>query len=454
MTIAAEFVSRSRGRTTADCLFKLVDEKLPPGQLSQIIRGLIQMGVDLDCQSRGGLGTALCIAASRGNVALVEELFLQGSKLIAVNKYRQSSMHLAAMNGHCEAVTALIAMATPSEKLQIMFCQDAVGETPLSLASCNGHSTCVQAIREGLRCTTLTFSSLLTVRNFRGETPLHLAAANGQVECIHALLQDIGDSCCQLIEDVGMPQIQGFGSPVCRRETPLFLAAKHGRSLAVASLLSHGADVNAKNIYGETPLFAAAENGSAECVTILVEDSRADVACTNSDNLSPITIASINGHALCIEALLARGSKHFVEGYSKAFLAAAQFGQTKSLQVLLPWLQKTLPEAVLLDLVHEAVLFSVKSGSLTTVKYVLSNRESFFGNTVTLNQALCEASSLGHVEIVRSLLSAGADAAFDSHGRSAALEAARKNRQLQVAELLEVVAAVEQRKVLQKGASN
>ena len=84
-------------------------------------------------------------------------------------------LHLAAMNGHAEDVTALLKhRADPNA-------QNKDGSTPLHLAAMNGHAEAVTAL--------LNAGADPNAQNKDGSTPLHLAAKwNQHPEVITALL--------------------------------------------------------------------------------------------------------------------------------------------------------------------------------------------------------------------------------------------------------------------------
>jgi hypothetical protein len=89
----------------------------------------------------------------------------------------------------------------------------------------------------------------------------------------------------------------------------LLAAARKGDVTAVRALLDKGVDVNSKNRYGATALSYACDRGNLELVTLLIERG-ADVNATDTFyKASPITWATMNGHADVIKLLLAKGAK-------------------------------------------------------------------------------------------------------------------------------------------------
>lgn len=73
-------------------------------------------------------------------------------------------------------------------------------------------------------------------------------------------------------------------------------------------LLSHGADVNAKDVFYQTPLHYAATTGNTEVAKILVAH-RADVNAENRSYSSrPLHLAALNGHTSLARLLIENGA--------------------------------------------------------------------------------------------------------------------------------------------------
>lgn len=77
-----------------------------------------------------------------------------------------------------------------------------------------------------------------------GEAPLHLAAQNGHVKVVSVLVEDYG----ALLEAITLDN-----------QTALHFAARYGQLAVAQTLLSLGANPNARDDKGQTPLHLAAE---------------------------------------------------------------------------------------------------------------------------------------------------------------------------------------------------
>lgn len=72
----------------------------------------------------------------------------------------------------------------------------------------------------------------------------------------------------------------------CDEYTPLHLAASVGRVDMALTLILRGADVNAKDVFGDTPLHRAAKKGD-ELITKVLLDNDANVFAKNNDGKIP-----------------------------------------------------------------------------------------------------------------------------------------------------------------------
>ncbi|QQP95204.1 ankyrin repeat domain-containing protein [Lysobacter enzymogenes] len=188
--------------------------------------------------------------------------------------------------------------------------------------------------------------------------------------------------------------------------TPLLAATRdswHGRPDAVMTLLANGADPRLADHEGNTPLHHAARS-SDPGVAALLRDAQAELETLNHDGLSPLGVACAGGNWRLAKFLLERGAKTEHAGGSPALLAAAGGDEDD-------------PAGVQLLLKHKARI-DARDGQ----------RRS----------ALHTAAFAGHLDIVTTLLAAGADAAaIDGQRRTPVLDAARGGRAAVLERLLE-----------------
>jgi len=71
-------------------------------------------------------------------------------------------------------------------------------------------------------------------------------------------------------------------------------------------LISHGFDVNTRNLWGQTPLFLAAQHGQVEVVRVLVSHERVDVVAEDSLGDTPLSMAVKRGHEVIVDLLQSR----------------------------------------------------------------------------------------------------------------------------------------------------
>ncbi|NXF96190.1 ANR52 phosphatase, partial [Eubucco bourcierii] len=188
-----------------------------------------------------------------------------------------SPLHLAAYNGHCEALKTL------AETLVNLDVRDHKGRTALYLATERGSTECVEVL-------TSHGASALVKERKRKWTPLHAAAANGNTDSLHLLL-DSGERAD--ITDV--MDIHG--------QTPLMLAIMNGHVDCVHLLLEKGSTADAADKRGRTALHRGAVTGCEDCLAALL-DHDAFVLCRDFKGRTPIHFASACGHLEVLRTLL------------------------------------------------------------------------------------------------------------------------------------------------------
>ena len=94
-------------------------------------------------------------------------------------------------------------------------------------------------------------------------------------------------------------------------------AARGGRAKDIEELIGLGADVNAKDRYGQTALMLAANRGYNIVVELLIEHG-AELNVTAKYGLSAIMLAVIGGHVHVIRALAEAGADVTLRGTGDA----------------------------------------------------------------------------------------------------------------------------------------
>ena len=90
-------------------------------------------------------------------------------------------------------------------------------------------------------------------------------------------------------------------------QTLLHRASKDGMLGTVLMLLEAGADVHAKDNFGQTPLVLAAWKGHAAIVVALANEG-ADVNAKSNNGNSAIILAACNDHSAVVQILIERGA--------------------------------------------------------------------------------------------------------------------------------------------------
>ena len=126
-----------------------------------------------------------------------------------------------------------------------------------------------------------------------GVTPLHIAASSGHTPCVELLAQ--------------------WGANIDAREswgqTPLIIATNQNRVHTMVSLIGLGADLEVKDHHhGQTALHVACAGQSEETVLVLL-DAGADLTAMDGKGLSPLGVTLVNKFYRCVPLLLEYGAK-------------------------------------------------------------------------------------------------------------------------------------------------
>ncbi|MCK6446790.1 MAG: ankyrin repeat domain-containing protein [Planctomycetes bacterium] len=219
----------------------------------------------------------LCDAARRGARDEVVRLVATGMSL-EVEYQDQTPLMWAAKMGHPEIVADLLASGAEVDH------RSERGWTALAYASWSGETDIVRGLLE---------HGATVGPGPRGYgTELHLAAERGSRELVELLAPHVGDV------DATVPER--------RNRTALMIAAEHGSTDVVQSLLAAGASPTKRTPDGDTAAHFAAVYGRLETLRVLLE--RAPELLTDTGNLTgrtPLALAAQFGHAEVVAELVA-----------------------------------------------------------------------------------------------------------------------------------------------------
>ncbi|KAF6808110.1 Ankyrin repeat domain-containing protein 50-like protein 3, partial [Colletotrichum plurivorum] len=342
-----------------------------------------------------------------------------------------NSVHLAALNGHDEVLSRLLALDDCASNLR-----DNKGETPLIWGSLEGRQNSVQTLlnkgadvnaQGGYYGNALQAASsgghgnivqMLLERgadvNAQGgyyDNALQAASSGGHGNIVQMLLDKGADVNAQGGHDNIVQMLLDKGADVNAQGgdygNALHVATSGGHDNIVQMLLDKGADVNAQGGYYGNALQAASSGGYNNIVQKLLERG-ADVNAQGGHYDNALQAASSGGHDNIVQMLLERGADVNAQGghYDNALYAASLEGHGNIVQMLLEKGADVNAEGGYYgNALHVASL----EGHNNIVQLLLNKGADVNAQGGDYKNALCAASSRGHDNIVQTLLNKGAD---------------------------------------------
>ena len=185
-------------------------------------------------QTNPQAGPALVDAARAGNLEAAKQYLVAGADVDFRNQQGFTPLHVAAQKGHNKVAELLIAKGA-----NVNTSGRLIGTTPLDSAALLGHKEMVELLIDS--------GADINPQIITGETPLQRAEQRG-----HSAIAEI---------------LRKHGGKA--GEVTLQLAILKGQKDVAKSLITGGADVNAKGLLGRTPLDWAIIGGKNELADLL-----------------------------------------------------------------------------------------------------------------------------------------------------------------------------------------
>ncbi|XP_044533631.1 ankyrin repeat domain-containing protein 16 isoform X1 [Gracilinanus agilis] len=238
---------------------------------------LLKRGASVDCLKKGDW-TPLMMACTRKNLEVIQVLVEHRANPLLKNKDGWNSFHIASREGDPEILHYLLTVSPA-----VWQTESKIKRTPLHTAAMHG---CLEAVKlllercqyepdsrdqcgvtpfmDAIQCGHIDIAQLLlvlheacfTAKDSLGAQALHKAAVTGQDKAIHFLVANLG---------VGVDE-----RVTSTQYTALHHAAEEGHTSTVKTLLSLGADLEAKDGRNRSALHLACAGQHKTCIEFLL----------------------------------------------------------------------------------------------------------------------------------------------------------------------------------------
>ena len=309
-------------------------------------------------------GTALEVAASKGNEEIVELLLSLGAKIDKTNSYLMdcavyggnmnivrrffdaglvvnadsrecfSPLHVAASKGDVEMTRFLLAAGAQINRVTDSPRRGSVDRTPLSEAIAEKHTAVVRLLRQSGALATK--KAIEQYREFVGLIRRGVdKVRRGAYQIRRGAYKELTVQEIRKYLDDGVCPDPPTSWRYLNEESALMVAIKRRRMDLVKSLLRAGANPNWSNYY-QSPLTLAARIGKRSLVRVLMDAGANVTNLRLADYSSPLVYAASGGRAGIVNLFLAAGDNaHAVRGKAYPLIEAARHGHTEVVQLLL-----------------------------------------------------------------------------------------------------------------------
>ncbi|XP_061382460.1 transient receptor potential cation channel subfamily A member 1 isoform X1 [Danaus plexippus] len=291
-------------------------------------------------------------AVHGGDIRAVELCLRSGAKISEQQYDFSTPVHLACAQGALEIVKLMFTMQ-PEEKMACLMSCDVQEMTPLHCAAMFDHPEIVKyLVNEGSDLNPLDKekrSPLLLSASRGGWRTVHtfiLLGANMELKDINSRnvlhhvvmnggrLEDFATTCKNRCEKSLSQLLNEKDNNGC---SPLHYASREGHIRSLENLIKLGACINLKNNNNESPLHFAARYGRYHTACQLLDSDKGTFIINESDGegLTPLHIASREGHTRVVQLLLNRGALlHRDHNGRNPLHLAAMSGYTQTVELL------------------------------------------------------------------------------------------------------------------------
>ncbi|KAK1655866.1 hypothetical protein BDP81DRAFT_11398 [Colletotrichum phormii] len=326
-------------------------------------------------------------------------------------RHSLNSVHLAALNGHDEVLSRLLALDAAA-----LNSRDNKGQTPLIWGSLEGRQKAVQMLLgkgANVNAQGGEYGNALQAALSRGYDNIaqmllskdaDVNAQGGKYgNALQAASSEGHDNIVQMLlsKDADVNAQGGFCG------NALQAASSEGHDNIVQMLLSKGADVNAQGGFYGNALQAALSRGYDNIAQMLLSKD-ADVNAQGGKYGNALQAASYGGHNSVIQTLLSKGADVNVQGgfFGNALQAASSEGHDNIVQMLL---SKDADVNAQGGFYGNALQAASSEGHDNIVQMLLSKDADVNAQGGKYGNALQAASYGGHNSVIQILLSKGAD---------------------------------------------